>query len=116
MTAAERRGGKAVKDLTEMTVSELLEADRDTGNLLDAYAYCRDVKAHPPRETLRQRREIRAELERRHEARSDLRSEIAELARQAELNTPIAELSRRAELNTPIAELARRAELKAVKP
>lgn len=53
------------KAVSEMSVSELLEDDRETGNILDA--------AHPVLERpyltvlLRCRREIRAELNRRHE-------------------------------------------------
>ncbi len=53
----------------QMTIGELLEADREIGNALDDTRFD-DGKgnAGADRQALNRRREIRAELNRRHEA------------------------------------------------
>lgn len=93
----------ATRTPQEMSVSELLTADRETGNRLDV---CRTlVKAigYGPESTkdlLRHRREIRAELERRREDAMDNENDeiVAELMAAKE-----AELERRWEAETEAA-------------
>jgi hypothetical protein len=60
----------ATKTLSEMTTTELLLADQETGNALDSFGQIVDGPAgRYATALLRRRREIRAELNRRHEAR-----------------------------------------------
>jgi hypothetical protein len=60
------------KSLSKMTTTELMEKDAEIGNLLDlpydAHWMPDDTLRHK-REFLRDRREVRAELDRRHAAR-----------------------------------------------
>jgi hypothetical protein len=60
------------KPIAEMTTSELLAADRETGNLLDAVGKAREpILVDPRPRLLSRRREIRARLNELHEAESD---------------------------------------------
>lgn len=65
-----------MKSLTEMSTTELLLADRDNGNALDALRPGVTGDAVKSCGLFRQRREIRAELNRRHDAQEAERTPV----------------------------------------